>query len=121
MQKIRFGGDYNPEQWPAEVWERDLELFETACIDTLTVNVFSWGTLQPDEHTYNFGVLDRILARLDAGELDWLLGRRRRRGWRVVVDSSPGEGGGTDYARAEGRGDPQESSVDLPPLAVGHA
>jgi beta-galactosidase len=56
VQKIRFGGDYNPEQWPADVWERDLELFETACIDTLTVNVFSWGTLQPDEHTYDFGV-----------------------------------------------------------------
>ena len=64
MEKIRFGGDYNPEQWPEHVWDRDLQLFDEAGIDTLTVNVFSWATLQPDEHTYDFTVLDRILARL---------------------------------------------------------
>ena len=66
MDKIRFGGDYNPEQWPHEIWDRDLELFGQAHIDTLTVNVFSWAMLQPAEHTYDFTVLDRILAKLAA-------------------------------------------------------
>jgi len=66
MEKIRFGGDYNPEQWPEHVWDRDMQLFEEANVDTLTVNVFSWSTLQPDEHTYDFAVLDRILEKLAA-------------------------------------------------------
>jgi len=66
MDKIGFGGDYNPEQWPADIWDRDMELFDEARVDTLTVNVFSWGTLQPAEHTYDFAVLDRILEKLAA-------------------------------------------------------
>ena len=66
MDKIRFGGDYNPEQWPEDVWDRDMALFEEASVDTLTVNVFAWATLQPDEHTYDFAVLDRILEKLAA-------------------------------------------------------
>jgi beta-galactosidase len=66
MEKIRFGGDYNPEQWPEQVWNRDLQLFHEAGVDTLTVNVFSWATLQPEEHAYDFTVLDRILASLAA-------------------------------------------------------
>src|SRR5450830_854408 len=66
MDKIRFGGDYNPEQWPEDVWDRDSALFEEASVDTLTVKVFAWATLQPDEHTYDFAVLDRILEKLAA-------------------------------------------------------
>ena len=61
VEKILFGGDYNPEQWPEDVWDQDMALFEEARVDTLTVNVFAWATLQPDEHTYDFAVLDRIL------------------------------------------------------------
>jgi beta-galactosidase len=66
MGKIRFGGDYNPEQWPEHVWDEDLFLFEEAGVDTLTVNVFSWAALQPSEETYDFTALDRILERLAA-------------------------------------------------------
>ena len=66
MDKILFGGDYNPEQWPEQIWDRDMELLAQAHVDTLTVNVFSWARLQPDEHTYDFSVLDRILERLAA-------------------------------------------------------
>lgn len=66
MSKILFGGDYNPEQWPEDVWDRDMKLFDEASIDTLTVNVFSWAALQPDEDTYDFAVLDRVLDRVAA-------------------------------------------------------
>ncbi|MFJ2604169.1 beta-galactosidase [Streptomyces sp. NPDC087425] len=64
--KIRYGGDYNPEQWPEEVWDEDHRLFTRAGIDTLTVGVFSWSLTQPAEDTYDFGVLDRILERAAA-------------------------------------------------------
>jgi beta-galactosidase len=65
--KILYGGDYNPEQWPRAVWEEDYAAFDLASIDTLTLNVFSWATLQPDEDTYDFAQLDEIVARAEAG------------------------------------------------------
>ncbi|MFH8414709.1 beta-galactosidase [Streptomyces collinus] len=60
-RKIRYGGDYNPEQWPQEVWDEDHRLFTRAGIDTLTVGVFTWSLTQPAPDTYDFTVLDRIL------------------------------------------------------------
>lgn len=65
--KVRYGGDYNPEQWPRPVWEQDYEIFDTASIDTLTIGVFAWAHVQPDEHTYDFTLLDQIVERAVAG------------------------------------------------------
>jgi beta-galactosidase len=45
VRKIAYGGDYNPEQWPREVWDDDMRLFRLAGIDIATVNVFSWALL----------------------------------------------------------------------------
>lgn len=64
--KIPYGGDYNPEQWPQDVWDEDHRLFTRAGIDTLTVGVFSWSLTQPAEETYDFTVLDRVLDRAAA-------------------------------------------------------
>ncbi|MGN0294553.1 MAG: beta-galactosidase [Lachnospiraceae bacterium] len=61
VKKIVYGGDYNPEQWPEEVWEEDIRLFKEAHIDIVTLNVFNWAALQPDEHTYCFDKLDRVM------------------------------------------------------------
>jgi beta-galactosidase len=65
--KILYGGDYNPEQWPRPVWDEDYAAFDLASIDTVTLNVFSWATVQPDEDTYDFAQLDEIVARAVAG------------------------------------------------------
>ncbi len=62
VQKILYGGDYNPEQWPEDIWQADMRLFKLAHIDTVTLNVFSWAALQPGENTYDFTKLDRIMA-----------------------------------------------------------
>lgn len=59
--KIAYGGDYNPEQWPEETWEEDMRLLKLAHIDTLTLNVFSWALLQPSEDEYRFEKLDKIM------------------------------------------------------------
>ncbi len=60
-KKMAYGGDYNPEQWDESVWEEDMRLFHKAHIDIVTLNVFSWAALQPDEDTYCFDRLDKIL------------------------------------------------------------
>lgn len=59
--KIAYGGDYNPEQWDPATWQEDMRLFKLAGIDTVTLNVFSWATLQPNEDTYDFSQLDQIM------------------------------------------------------------
>ncbi|MFI7292662.1 beta-galactosidase [Streptomyces sp. NPDC050121] len=64
--KIPYGGDYNPEQWPRQVWEEDHRLFTQSGVDTLTVGVFSWSLTQPAENTYDFTTLDGILERAAA-------------------------------------------------------
>lgn len=61
VKKVLYGGDYNPEQWPQEVWEEDMRLFQLAGIDIVTLNVFSWAALQKDEVTYDFSKLDKIM------------------------------------------------------------
>lgn len=64
--KLPFGGDYNPEQWPEEVWESDYRLFDAARIDTVTLGVFDWALTQPASDMYDFSLLDRIVDRATA-------------------------------------------------------
>ncbi|GGN67735.1 beta-galactosidase [Actinoplanes lobatus] len=62
-----FGGDYNPEQWPEEVWAEDVALMRQAGVNIATVGVFSWSNLEPEPGRYEFGWLDRVLDRLHDG------------------------------------------------------
>ncbi|MCR2813817.1 MULTISPECIES: beta-galactosidase [Microbacterium] len=63
---IPYGGDYTPEQWAEQVWDADYRAFDLAGIDLLTVGVFTWALTQPDEDTYDFSTLTRILDRAHA-------------------------------------------------------
>ncbi|WP_432245217.1 beta-galactosidase [Arthrobacter sp. G.S.26] len=67
---LLFGADYNPEQWPEESWPDDIRLMQEAGINLVTVGVFSWARLQPTEHTWDFGWLDRILDLLHQGNIN---------------------------------------------------
>ena len=66
---ILYGGDYNPNQWPRDVWDEDIRLFKQAGINSATINVFSWAKLQPDEETYDFSELDEIVEDAQPGGL----------------------------------------------------
>ena len=61
MQTIRYGGDYNPEQWPEEVWHEDVRLMREAGVNLVNLGVFNWGLIEPSPGEYDFGDLDRIL------------------------------------------------------------
>ncbi|MDF0374601.1 beta-galactosidase [Streptomyces sp. NPDC004735] len=64
--RILFGGDYNPEQWPEEVWADDVRLMEEAGVNSVTVGVFSWAMIEPRPGAREFGWLDRLLDLLAA-------------------------------------------------------
>ena len=63
---ICFGGDYNPEQWPREIWQEDAELMVRAGVNLVTVGVFSWARLEPSPGAYDFAWLDEVLDLLHA-------------------------------------------------------
>lgn len=58
---IRFGGDYNPEQWPRELWREDADLMVRAGVNLVTVGVFSWATIEPSPGVRRFEWLDEVL------------------------------------------------------------
>lgn len=64
---MRYGGDYNPEQWPAEVWRDDVELMQAAGVNLVSVGIFSWAWLEPEEGRHDTAWLDEVLDLLHAG------------------------------------------------------
>jgi beta-galactosidase len=58
---ILYGGDYNAEQWPEEVWREDARLMREAGVNLVTVGVFSWALLESRPGEYDFGWLDRVM------------------------------------------------------------
>ncbi|MEU8381883.1 beta-galactosidase [Streptosporangium sp. NPDC048865] len=62
-----YGGDYNPEQWPEPVWDDDVRLMRAAGVNLVSLGVFAWARIQRAEGEFDFGWLDRILAKLHAG------------------------------------------------------
>ena len=73
-RSLRYGGDYNPEQWPRETWTEDVALMHQAGVNLVSVNIFSWGLIEPSEGVYDFAQLDEILDLLSGAGIDVDLG-----------------------------------------------
>ncbi|MFV0466594.1 MAG: beta-galactosidase [Lachnospiraceae bacterium] len=58
---ILFGGDYNPDQWDEQTINTDMKMFRKLGINTVTLPVFSWTKLEPEEGIYTFEWLDKIM------------------------------------------------------------
>jgi beta-galactosidase len=59
--RIEFGADYNPEQWPREVWANDVRAMREAGVTIVSLGIFSWARLEPAERRYDFGWLDEVI------------------------------------------------------------
>ena len=64
QERIWYGGDYNPDQWPEEVWDDDVRLMKKAGVNLVSVGIFSWAKIETSEGVYDFDWLDRIIAKL---------------------------------------------------------
>ena len=65
--EFAFGGDYNPEQWPEQVWADDIRLMQEAGVSLVTVGVFAWSFLEVRRNEFQFGWLDRVMDLLADG------------------------------------------------------
>lgn len=70
---IWHGGDYNPDQWPREVLERDVRLMNLAGCQVATVGIFAWAKLEPEEGRFDFAWLDEAIDLLDRNDLYFIL------------------------------------------------
>lgn len=68
--RVHLGGDYNPEQWPTDVWDEDLEAMRRAGVTFVSLGIFSWSWLEPREGDFDFGWLDDMMGRLAAVGID---------------------------------------------------
>ncbi|MGC9455402.1 MAG: beta-galactosidase [Phycisphaerae bacterium] len=58
------GADYNPDQWPKEVWDEDMRLMRLAGCNVMSVGIFSWVHLEPAEGEFRFDWLDDLMDKL---------------------------------------------------------
>ena len=90
---IRFGGDYNPEQWPTEVWAEDVALMQQAGVNLVSVGIFSWAMIEPREGVYDFARLDQVMDLLAGAGIDVDLGTPTAAPpawfWRAYPQSHP--------------------------------
>lgn len=64
---LLHGGDYNPDQWldMPEVLKDDVRFMKIAGINVVSIAIFAWKALEPEEGVYNFQWLDELFDRLE--------------------------------------------------------
>jgi beta-galactosidase len=72
---VLHGTDYYPEQWlhRPEVIGRDIELMVEAGINAVTLGVFAWSELEPEEGRYELDWLDEVITRCGAAGIETVL------------------------------------------------
>lgn len=72
---LLHGGDYNVEQWidRPDILKEDIRLMKLARVNVVTLGVFSWASLEPEEGVYNFFWLDDIIDSMYKNEISVIL------------------------------------------------
>jgi beta-galactosidase len=63
FKHILHGGDYNPDQWldQPDILAEDMRLMKLADCNEMTVGIFSWAALEPEEGRFDFSWLDKVM------------------------------------------------------------
>lgn len=66
LKGMWHGCDYNPDQWLSypEVLEKDIELMKKSGCNAMSVGIFAWSKLEPEEGVFDFEWLDKIIDNL---------------------------------------------------------
>ncbi len=66
IQKLLHGGDYNPDQWMnyPGIFEEDIRYMKEAGINCVTLGVFSWARLEPQEGRFDMDWLQKYMDTL---------------------------------------------------------
>lgn len=69
-RRMRYGADYNPEQWSRDVWAEDMRLMREAGVNVVSLAIFSWALLEPRPGEYDFTWLDEVIDLLHEHGID---------------------------------------------------
>ena len=63
--RFLHGADYNPDQWlkQPEIIDEDFRIMPMAGFNSLSVGIFAWAALEPEEGRYTFDWMEEILDR----------------------------------------------------------
>ncbi len=72
---LLHGGDYNPEQWAdtPSVWDEDVRLMRLAGCNVVSVGIFAWAALEPEDGRYTFDWLDLVVEKLTVAGVRFVL------------------------------------------------
>lgn len=75
LQGLLHGGDYNPDQWLEypEVIKEDVRLFKLAHVNTVSINIFGWSAIEPEEGKYTFEWLDELMEDMEKNNMNVIL------------------------------------------------
>lgn len=73
--RLLHGGDYNPEQWldRPDILEKDVEMLVESGCNTVSLGIFSWSVLEPEEGVFRLDWLEEIVDRLYAKGISTIL------------------------------------------------
>ncbi len=68
FEKFLHGADYNYEQWldRSDILEKDFYYMKEVKANVMSIGIFSWSMLEPEEGQFNFKWLDNLMDRLAA-------------------------------------------------------
>lgn len=69
VEGLAFGGDWNPGDWPREVWTHDIALMRRLGVNLVSLPVFGWSRLEPRRGHYELDWLAQILQALDEADI----------------------------------------------------
>lgn len=63
FRHMLHGGDYNPDQWVnyPDVLEEDMRLFKLANCNEMSLGIFAWAALEPEEGKFDFSFMDKAM------------------------------------------------------------
>ncbi len=64
--KFLYGGDYNPDQWlnRSDILEEDIRFMKEAHVNCVSVGIFAWSSLEPEDGVYHMEWLQEIIDHL---------------------------------------------------------
>ena len=92
--RILYGGDYNPDQWLEHpgVLEQDVRLMKESKVNCVSLGIFAWAALEPEEGVYQMDWLDRLITRMEEEDIQVILATPSA----ALVDAEvPGSNAGT--------------------------
>jgi beta-galactosidase len=63
LPHLFHGGDYNPDQWRhmPDILKEDIRLMKLARCNVMSIGIFAWTSLEPEEGVFSFEWLDEVM------------------------------------------------------------